>query len=106
MTIPSNEQMVNEYFKLISRNDLWSLLKLFSDDAVIYEPFSKVQGGLHAKTSTENFLKVSIMATEGMKKIISVENKKEDRITAKVISEHEGTIEGKIFISLCDSINA
>ena len=94
-TIPSNEQLVNESFKLISKNDIGGLLKLFSDDAVVYEPFSKVQEGLHAKTAIEDFLKVSIMATEGLKKIISFEDKKEDRITDKVIFEREDTIKGK-----------
>ena len=95
MAILSNEQMVNEYFKLISKNDVWALLNLFSDDAVICEPFSKVQGGLHAKTAIENFLKVSIMASEGLKKTISFEDSEEDSITAIVIFERGGRIKGK-----------
>jgi ketosteroid isomerase-like protein len=106
-TILSNEQMVNEYFRLISKNDVWGLLKLFSDDAVVYEPFSKVQRGLHAKTAIENFLKVSIMASEGLKKTISFQDRNEDSITAQVVFERGGQLTGKFaFHFVIESIPA
>jgi hypothetical protein len=95
MSILSNEQMVNEYFRLISKNDVRGLSQLFSDDAVVYEPFSNIHGGLQSKTAIENFFKVSIMANEGLKKTISFEDNKEDSITAIVIFERVGRIKGK-----------
>src|SRR6185503_6041992 len=90
MSILSNEQMVNEYFRLISKNDVWGLSKLFSDDAVVYEPFSDIRGDLQSKTAIENFFKVSVMANEGLKKTISFEDSEEDSITAIVIFECGG----------------
>jgi len=36
-----NEVMVQEYFKRIKSGDVQGLLELFSDDSVVYEPFSK-----------------------------------------------------------------
>jgi hypothetical protein len=94
MSMLSNEQRVNEYSELISKNDVYGLLKLSSDDAVVYEPFSNIHGGLQSKTSIENF-KVSIMANEGLKKTISFEVNKENSITAILIFERGGRIKGK-----------
>ena len=105
MSILSNQQIVNEYFKLISKNDVWGLLKLFSDDAVVYEPFSNIHGGLQNKIAIENILKVSIMANEGLEKTIRFEDNKEDTITAIVIFEREGRIKGKfVFHFVIESI--
>lgn len=48
--ILTNEQMVNEYFRLISKKDVHGLLDLFVEDSVVYEPFSK-EDGLHGKST-------------------------------------------------------
>jgi hypothetical protein len=40
-----NEDLVYEYFRLISRKDVRHLLDLFTEDAVIDEPFSKSEDG-------------------------------------------------------------
>ena len=36
-----NEDLVYEYFRLILRKDIRHLLDLFTEDAIIHEPFSK-----------------------------------------------------------------
>jgi hypothetical protein len=72
---------------------------------VVYEPFSNIHGGLQNKIAIENFLKVSIMANEGLEKTIRFEDNKEDTITAIVIFEREGRIKGKfVFHFVIESI--
>ena len=39
---PFDEDMVHEYFRLIRTKDIYRLLDLFMDDAIIHEPFSKL----------------------------------------------------------------
>jgi ketosteroid isomerase-like protein len=41
----TDEEIVHEYFRLIKTKDMYGLLDLFTDDAVIYEPFSKSEDG-------------------------------------------------------------
>ena len=36
-----NHQIVSDYFRLIHEKDIHGLLTMFTDDCVIYEPFSK-----------------------------------------------------------------
>ncbi|MFY9869800.1 MAG: hypothetical protein WAK17_08800 [Candidatus Nitrosopolaris sp.] len=38
---PFDEDIIHEYFRLIRTKDIYSLLDLFMDDAIIYEPFSQ-----------------------------------------------------------------
>jgi hypothetical protein len=100
-----NEQMVNNYFYLISKRDVRGLLELFADDAVVNEPFSNVREGLRGKSAIEHFLKVAVMANAGMRKTIEFTNKSEDSITALVTFERGDTIKGKFtFNSLLSSI--
>jgi len=69
-------QVVSDYFRLIKKKDMDGLLNLFTDDCVIYEPFSKV-GTLYNSDSTkkaylkgrfeiESFLKIVMMACDGL----------------------------------------
>ena len=60
-----NEIIVQEYFKRIKSGDVHGLLELFSDDSVIYEPFSRSKR-LSGKSEIEPFLKSVIMANEGL----------------------------------------
>ncbi len=66
-----NEQLVMEYFRRISFNDLDGLLRLFSDDAVIYQPFSKSTTA--GKTQIESFLKTVLMVTSGTRTEVRIE---------------------------------
>jgi hypothetical protein len=75
----TDEDMVREYFRLIKARDMYALLDLFTDDAVIYEPFSKSEdgkGGLQGKSSIEPFLNVAIMANAGLREEIEIEKSK------------------------------
>src|SRR5919199_6413677 len=58
----NNEDIVFEYFKLIKKKDIGNLMDLFAPDAIVYEPFSKITGGLKGKRAIESFLRVAIMA--------------------------------------------
>ncbi|MEO9320610.1 MAG: nuclear transport factor 2 family protein [Nitrososphaera sp.] len=91
----SNEQMVQKYFRLISQKDVRGLLDLFSEDAVLYEPFSNVPDGLHGKTAIENFLRIAVMANAGMKRTIKLTENTDDSITAVVTFERGDEITGR-----------
>jgi ketosteroid isomerase-like protein len=60
----NNEGIVFEYFKLVKNKDIESLMELFAPDAIVYEPFSKITGGLKGKRAIESFLRVAIMAND------------------------------------------
>lgn len=69
-----NEDVVFEYFRLIKNKDIERLINLFSPNAIIYEPFSKLRGGLKGKQAIESFLKIVIMANDSLKHHITIEN--------------------------------
>src|SRR5215469_4427381 len=88
------ESIVYEYFRLIKKKDIYALLNLFADDAVVYEPFSNIDGGLKGRYSIKNFLNVVIMANEGMRYEIefikaSESKEEDDEIIALVTFERE-----------------
>jgi ketosteroid isomerase-like protein len=60
----NNEGIVFEYFKLVKNKDIESLMELLAPDAIVYEPFSKITGGLKGKRAIESFLRVAIMAND------------------------------------------
>jgi ketosteroid isomerase-like protein len=70
--LQSDRDIVFEYFRRITDKDIPGLLELFTDDAVVYEPFSKpddIQGktaGLRGKHAIEPFLGVVVMANDGV----------------------------------------
>ena len=70
-----NEISVTEYFSRIKSRDIEGLLELFSDDAVIHEPFSRARR-LFGKTEIKPFLKSVIMANEGLQYEINIERQK------------------------------
>ena len=70
-----NEIIVKEYFSRIRSRDIDGLLELFSDDAVIHEPFSRARR-LFGKTEIKPFLKSVIMANEGLQYEINIERQK------------------------------
>lgn len=91
----NSEQMANHYFHLISRKDVQGLLDLFAHDAVVYEPFSNIEGGLKGKSAIEYFLRVAIMANTGMKRSIEFVDKSADSITAIVTFERGDSIKAR-----------
>jgi ketosteroid isomerase-like protein len=70
-----NGIVVKEYFNRIKSKDIEGLLELFSDDAVIHEPFSRARR-LFGKTEIKPFLKSVIMANEGLQYEINIERQK------------------------------
>ena len=70
-----DKDIVFEYFRLIKNKDIEHLLDLFAYDAVVYEPFSKLAGGLRGRSAIESFLKVAIMANDALKHDIIIEKK-------------------------------
>jgi len=70
-----NEIIVKEYFRRIKSRDVEGILELFSDDAVIHEPFSRARR-LFGKTEIKPFLKSVIMANEGLQYEINIERQK------------------------------
>ncbi|HXP51795.1 MAG TPA: nuclear transport factor 2 family protein, partial [Bacteroidia bacterium] len=71
--------IVYEYFRLIGTKDIYRLLDLFMDDAIIHEPFSKSEDGngrLQGKNAIESFLTVAMMASEGLREEVEIEKPK------------------------------
>ncbi len=94
--IVNGEAIVSEYFKLVARKDMENLLNLFASDAVVYEPFSKSEG-LRGRAAIEPFLNVVMMASEGLKRSIVIENQKgkTNKVTALVTFERGDRLKGK-----------
>ena len=61
-----NKSVVYEYFRLVKDHDIDELLLLFTDDAVIYDPFSSISGGLWGKDAIKPFLEIAMMANSGL----------------------------------------
>jgi hypothetical protein len=82
------KEKVLQYFKFIEKKDLEGALSLFDYDAVVYEPFSK-SVALKGIASIEPFLKVAMMASSSLKRIIKIEKQGSSGITndaSKVIA--------------------
>jgi hypothetical protein len=69
----TNKDVVLKYFELIERKNINSLVNLFAEDSVAYEQLSKVEGGLRGKSAIEPFLRVSMVANDGLKHEIKFE---------------------------------
>ncbi len=108
----TNEEIVYEYFRLIKNKDINRLLDLFADDAIIYEPFSNIEGGLQGKSTIKPFFDVALMANDGLQHNIefvkgqdgsdSNNNKEDDnnQITALVTFERGRTVQGRYTFKL------
>jgi len=79
-----NGIVVKEYFNLIKSRDIEGVLELFSDDAVIHEPFSRARR-LFGKTEIKPFLKSVIMANEGLRYEINIERQKNNHTNNLVV---------------------
>ena len=89
----NNEDIVFEYFKSIKNKDIEGLMELFAPDAIVYEPFSKITGGLKGKRAIESFLRVAIMANDTLQHQIVLEkeaNPNESKLDYKGSSNKSG----------------
>jgi hypothetical protein len=109
-----DEDIVYEYFRLIRTKDIYRLLDLFVDDAIIHEPFSKSEDGkgrLQGKNAIEYFLRVAMMASAGLREEVEIEKPKLSRdndmskITAYVTFERGGKLQGKFTFELSSEEN-
>jgi hypothetical protein len=91
--VTTDLQLAKEYFDRIPVNSD-AALQLFTDDAVIYEPFS-VEDGLRGKEAIEHFLKVASIANQGLQKKISFTAHSKNSIEVLVQFTRGGTIKGK-----------
>ena len=86
------------YFQKIKAGDVRGLLNFFTDDSVVYEPFSKSKC-LVGKLEIEFFLKTVVMANEGMQYEIKIESEEhdedKDEIVALVTFQKGDSIRGK-----------
>jgi ketosteroid isomerase-like protein len=99
----ANEKIVYEYFSRIKNKDTNGMLNLFADDAIIYEPFSNVEGGLRGKSAIKPFFDVVLMVNDDLQhkiefvKAQNASNDKKDnnQVTALVTFERGGTVQGQ-----------
>lgn len=110
----TDEDIVHEYFRFIKAKDMYGLLDLFTDDAVIDEPFSKSEGGkggLQGKNAIEPFLNVAMMVNVGLKEEIEIEksNLRTDTGNYKVIAyvtfERGGKVKARFTFELSSEEN-
>lgn len=99
-----HESIVKEYFSRIKSRDIDGLLDLFSDDAVVNEPFSRAKS-LLGKTEIRSFLNSVIMANEGLQYEINIKRQKanpSDDFVAYVIFRKGHTINSRFTFSFDD----
>lgn len=101
----SGEELIQRYFKCIDNRDLSGILDLFDYDAVLYEPFSNIEGGLRGKSSIEPFLKVAMMANSSLQRTIKIEKPSKtnsDRIVALITFEKGDKVKSKFTFAFED----
>lgn len=97
-----DEFVVREYFRRIRSGDAESTLNLFSDDAVVHEPFSKSKH-LSGKSKIESFLNSVVMANQGLDYGLKIEKQKQRdnaAVIADVIFRKENSIRCRITFEL------
>lgn len=75
----TDKTIVSQYFKLLQNKDTEGLKNLFWSDAIVYEPFSKLEQGLRGWTQIEPFLKVAMMASESLSSRVAFEESNQTR---------------------------
>ena len=102
----TNEQLVMEYFKRISLNDIDGLLKLFSNDATIFQPFSK--SDIVGKSQIEPFLRTVLMANNGMQREVRIERNHGDntQLTVFVTFLKSAILKGKFTFKVVNTKNS
>ncbi len=95
----TGEEIVARYFRYMDNKDLDGMLDLFDYDAVVYEPFSKVEE-LHGRSAIEPFFKVAMMANNELRRTIKIEKAKKadnnNEITALTTFEKGDKVKGRL----------
>jgi hypothetical protein len=97
-----DEHLVHEYFRRVSMGDVEGLLKLFSEDAVIDEPFST--SSVIGKSQIETFLSTVVMANRDMHIELRIDKNLDakNQIVVMVSFHKTGTLFGKFTFTLDD----
>jgi SnoaL-like protein len=97
------ETVVRDYFNKLASGDIDRLLKMFTDNAAVHEPFSKLKT-LNGRAEIESFLKVVVMANEGMHQELVIEKAgervPENQITAIVTFQKGSSIKCRFIFEL------
>ena len=118
----TNKEIISQYFRLMQNKNIDGLKDLFWSDAIVYEPFSKVEQGLKGWSQIEPFLKVAIMANESLSNKITFEessrirnedqnwekdngNRRSDIIEALVTFQKDNVITAKFRFELSNQSN-
>jgi hypothetical protein len=91
---------VNQYFDKIQES-VEGTLALFTEDAVIYEPFS-CENGLRGRVEIGHFLKVARMANIGLRRKISVIKLAKNRIEVLVQFTRGGIVKSRCEFTIKD----
>jgi hypothetical protein len=83
----TNKEIIAEYFRLIQSKDIEGLKDLFLPNAIVLEPFSKLEEGLRGWSQIEPFMKVAIMANESLSYRIAFEEFDDQDIKNKYIKD-------------------
>jgi hypothetical protein len=100
----TGEEIVACYFRCIDRKDIEGVLDLFDYDAVVYEPFSKIQG-LQGKSAIEPFLRVAMMANREVRRKFKIEKDQEgnnNEITAMITFEKGEKVKGRFTFEITE----
>lgn len=92
--ITTERGLVKEYLRAVPENTS-EALALFTDDAVVYEPFSNSQEGLRGKGDIGDFLKVARMANQGLQKEITFQSQEKNKIEALVQFKKGDSVKGR-----------
>jgi len=85
----TNKKIVEECFRLVKCKDIESLKDLLWSDAIVYEPFSKLEEGLRGWSQIEPFLKIAIMANKSLLHRILVKEIKNKKNINKDLQVYE-----------------
>jgi hypothetical protein len=98
-----NERLVIAYFRRVTSKDIDGLVSLFSDDAVIFQPFSK--STIVGKSQIEMFLKTVIMANSDMQRELNIETARDEnsRLIVFVDFLKSSILKGKFTFEVDDS---
>ena len=89
MIMEQNIQTIENFFKYVKMNDYYSIMELFSRDAIVYEPFSK-ENGISGKENLISFFKIMCRASSGLDQDLCFQNvSNDDNNVVSVISRYK-----------------
>ena len=89
MIMKQNIQTIENFFKYVKMNDYYSIMKLFSRDAIVYEPFSK-ENGISGMENLISFFKIMCRASGDLNQDLDYQNvsNNDNNVVVSVISTY------------------